>query len=1148
MKQLKRLGLGLAHLVAGVGRLGLLLLTLLALIVWALGTRGVPLVVEVSQKWLGGELQIAHAEGGLFGPILLNGIVLETPSAHIEIDHVYLVWSPGALWRRTLQVDRLAIGQITVQRKAREARPPQPLRPKLPRDLVVSEFSVARFEQRPIEGAPLLITAIRGSGSWRNETVVIDALQFAHAQTGLVQASAQVALAPTAITVQQLNLSGPARLSASGSLGLMGESSALTATVQDAQWPLQGVATVRVPELTVTARGVLTDGPLDAALTLQGALRTAVDDKPLGFDLDGALRLQPHGLHIERLQLVSRNGGGSLLAQGDAVWQPALGVEAVVELRKLNPGVLLPDWKGQLNGRFEAHTQRVKGVPQVRFTAALKDSTLRGYPLQLDLRGLAALQGETQQLQIDALTLTSGGARLTAAGKLLPRLDARLTLAAADLKAVLPSLSGAVQLAVELQGLPGAPAVQAQGSLHNFRSKTLSVASGALALDYTPTGQSKAELQLSGVQDGDTQLSSASLIAEGRIERHSIQLRAQLAQPKATVSLSLAGAAKLQTRSWQGSLQQSALTLPYGPGWQQEAPGALLINATQQRLEPTCWRAGQARVCLDATLAPPVSRIAYRIEQLDTAAFAALLPKGWLLQTIVDGRGQVALNGSVPETLNLELQLGAGRVSLPDAPTLQLLPSTLSVRQSGGVWLAKADLALDRGTLAFEASTPVAGGVLLERPLSGRVRLALPDIAWLTPLVPGVQDLRGALAGAFNIAGSVGTPQLQGALNLTGGSARIPAAGIVLKDILAEARGGNSGPLALTASASSGGPIQLSGSADFANGKPVVQLKITGDQVQIADIADARIWVSPNLVYAQNAEGMSLTGTVTVPKADITPRKLAANAVGASSDQVLVGAEAPEKKSLPLTTKVTVVMGEAVSFEGFGLKSKLRGSVTAVDTPGSGGTRGFGELRLIDAAYKAYGQEIAVETGRILFNGGPIAEPTVDIVARRSPREDVSVSLRVRGTLEQPTFDLSSSPAMPREQQLGWLIFGRPIDGGASGEFSGAAAALSLGIAGGDALASRLGKIVGLDQVSLEADTSSNAWQASGSKPGQAGTDQTRFTVGKYLSPKLFVSYGVGLFDNGNVLRLLYDLGRGFKLRTEAGLETGGDLLYSVEH
>jgi len=54
-------------------------------------------------------------------------------------------------------------------------------------------------------------------------------------------------------------------------------------------------------------------------------------------------------------------------------------------------------------------------------------------------------------------------------------------------------------------------------------------------------------------------------------------------------------------------------------------------------------------------------------------------------------------------------------------------------------------------------------------------------------------------------------------------------------------------------------------------------------------------------------------------------------------------------------------------------------------------------------------------------------------------------------------------------------------------------------------------------------------------------------TVGKYLSPKIFVSYGIGLFQPGNVFKLLYDLGKGFKLSTESGTFTGGDLLYQVE-
>jgi translocation and assembly module TamB len=67
-----------------------------------------------------------------------------------------------------------------------------------------------------------------------------------------------------------------------------------------------------------------------------------------------------------------------------------------------------------------------------------------------------------------------------------------------------------------------------------------------------------------------------------------------------------------------------------------------------------------------------------------------------------------------------------------------------------------------------------------------------------------------------------------------------------------------------------------------------------------------------------------------------------------------------------------------------------------------------------------------------------------------------------------------------------------------------------------------------------------------GAKPGES-SQQAQITLGKYLSPRLFISYGVGLFQAGQSFRLQYDIGSGFKLATETGVESGGDLLYTIE-
>src|SRR3546814_21136971 len=85
---------------------------------------------------------------------------------------------------------------------------------------------------------------------------------------------------------------------------------------------------------------------------------------------------------------------------------------------------------------------------------------------------------------------------------------------------------------------------------------------------------------------------------------------------------------------------------------------------------------------------------------------------------------------------------------------------------------------------------------------------------------------------------------------------------------------------------------------------------------------------------------------------------------------------------------------------------------------------------------------------------------------------------------------------MPQQQQLAWLVLGRPLNDTASaGDKSMVGnAATSLGLAGGEWLAQQLGSKIGIDEITV------------GAKPGETN-EQAMFTVGKYLSPKLFISY-----------------------------------------
>lgn len=466
-----------------------------------------------------------------------------------------------------------------------------------------------------------------------------------------------------------------------------------------------------------------------------------------------------------------------------------------------------------------------------------------------------------------------------------------------------------------------------------------------------------------------------------------------------------------------------------------------------------------------------------------------------------------------------------------------------------------------QGTIGADV-TAAPGADFQARPLSGHVQATIPELGFVQSFVPDLQAVTGSINGTLDFSGTIGLPRLQGQIALADGHAKVPRAGIELQQVQLRLTGKGEGPLAIDGSLQSGGGnLAINGTLDPSVAPPRADLKVEGQNFQAMATPDARIWVTPELHLTSDTDGMHLEGTLTVPKAEITPQGLGNNGVAISEDQIIVGNEpTAEDKPLKFYSTVTMTLGDAVNFKGFGLTTRLEGGVTVNEEPQRVAT-GNGELRLVEGRYQAYGQDLTIETGRLIFDGGAVTEPAVDLYATRHPQADITVGVRVRGTLDKPLLTLQSEPSMPREQQLSWLVLGRSLDQSSSSDRSAVSqAALSLGLSGGDYFAQKIGKTVGLDLISVgqgpisDSSVAANATTIQGSQAAQnAGTSTSytsqaaQLTLGKYLTPKLFISYGVSLFQPGQTFRLLYDLGHGFKLQTESGVASGGDLIYTFE-
>jgi autotransporter translocation and assembly factor TamB len=193
----------------------------------------------------------------------------------------------------------------------------------------------------------------------------------------------------------------------------------------------------------------------------------------------------------------------------------------------------------------------------------------------------------------------------------------------------------------------------------------------------------------------------------------------------------------------------------------------------------------------------------------------------------------------------------------------------------------------------------------------------------------------------------------------------------------------------------------------------------------------------------------------------------------------------------------------------------------------------FGNLNVIGGELRAYQQRLRITRGVLSFAGTP-DNPELDVRAQRDiASENVVVGLQLQGTLNQPKLEVFSDPVMSHGETMSYLVRGRGLDTGASSD--GVAMALSLGssLVNQSALVTELNKIPGVNNIAF----------------GAEGTDETdtAATVGGYIGERLYLSYGMGIYEPINVLTARLYLKTRLWLEVVSRLENSVDLYYSFD-
>jgi translocation and assembly module TamB len=423
--------------------------------------------------------------------------------------------------------------------------------------------------------------------------------------------------------------------------------------------------------------------------------------------------------------------------------------------------------------------------------------------------------------------------------------------------------------------------------------------------------------------------------------------------------------------------------------------------------------------------------------------------------------------------------------------------------------------------------------------IAGEIKAAIPTLAPFGAFVPAAANLDGAVKAEIEVGGTTAKPEFTGNVDATKLQADLGALGIKLRDgrLLGEARRG--GGFKLAGSVASGkGHIELDGAMDE---RGVIEAKIIGQNFLAADIPAANVVVTPDLTLTGDRKGYLLRGDVNIPSAAINLQKFPQDqAPGVSPDVVVIrnGKEVVDEaraRSLPLTAVVNVILGEHIEVTGYGLEATVAGQLQvreAPDTP----TTGSGQVS-VAGRYEAYGQKLTIEDGRLLFAGTPLDNPRLAITAMRKVDDDLSTGVRIAGTAKRPIITVVSKPEVGEADALSYLVTGRSLSdvGSASGSSQDAlnSARQSLQGAGAGLVAKRIGARLGLDEAGVEENDLIGG---------------SALTIGEYLSPRLYLSYGVGLFEPGEVIALRYKLTEDVGVRIQRGTEeTRTGVEYRIE-
>ncbi|MBU2878819.1 autotransporter assembly complex protein TamB [Aliiglaciecola lipolytica] len=829
--------------------------------------------------------------------------------------------------------------------------------------------------------------------------------------------------------------------------------------------------------------------------------------------------------------------GGNIHTSGVVVLTDVARWQGKALVEQIQPGLFWSDLEGSINASLMHSGVYGSDVLQAKIDKLSADGNWLGYPLKA--AGNASYD-KNSGLDIPSLSLANGENTLTVKGKLDSQntLAAKLDFIGKELTQLYPDLDGSTGLSANISGTLTEPKVEYELTASQVNYQTISLHSlsskGSVNWDENKRFDIRTNLEQLVINQEPINTIQFELAGDAKQHKLITKVDSQAFQIDSTIE------GHLEETKWVGQWITGNFSSQWGAYSLDQQNTQLLADWQNQhyQIDAHCWNDQQAELCVNqASFKNQIAEFDIHGNQLELLQIISqFVPQ---LQNIsTDTQFFFTAKGKW-QADSLPVAKVAGHFS-PTSVKIKGLKKPVDMQKLA------FDMSVDGQQVIshFDFQTQSSGAIDLDltitdleqkRNLQGELKLKDILAKPYQELIPQLTELSGTVNGNLALSGDLKTPLLDGKLQLKNfnfAGEEIPGRVSDWNQDMEFA----------------GQSAKLKGDFMFGNGKGssagtldwteelIGDFSLKGDTFELEYRDLVRTRFSPNLQVEMTKQAINVSGSTDVFYARIKVKDLPANAQSPSDDTIIVNQPVEEKtvtRDLNMVFNVNIdpKKTDDVKLEAFGLKTDLRGSLELKQS--NQRLTGNGSLNLVNGTYKAFGQDLVIQKGNILFSG-PLDNPRLDIEAIRDEsktEDDVIAGVRVSGAAEQPSVEVFSTPTMIQSEALSYLLLGKSMssESQTSNDQVLAAALLSQGLKGSENKVDQLGRKLGIEDLALGANSDD---------------DGTQISLSGNIAPGVQLRYGVNVFDSSTEVALRYQILPKLFLEATSGIEQALDVYY----